>query len=165
MLQIEEVAHSYQGPGKNAKIIQALAPLSFRVAEGECVSIVGPSGCGKSTLLRIVAGLLKPSQGKVLFNGKVIDGPQREIGLIFQQANLMPWRTVQENIALPLELSGLDRATQKLRVTEVTNKVQLVGFEQAYPAELSGGMAQRVAIGRALIQNPAALHLDVPLWA
>src|SRR4051794_1453704 len=130
MLQIEKIAHSYQGPDKRGKLIEALAPLSLQIADGEFVSIVGPSGCGKSTLLRIIAGLLKPSHGEVLFNGKAIDAPQREIGLVFQQSNLMPWRTVQENVALPLELAGADRATRNRRVNEVLEQIQLSDFEQ-----------------------------------
>jgi len=162
MLKVEKVAHIYQGP---SGAVDALAPVSFEVADGEFVCIVGPSGCGKSTLLRVMAGLLRPTQGRVLLDGQPIDAPQPRIGLIFQQSNLMPWRTVIENVALPLELSGADRQTRDQRAEEVISRVQLAGFEKAYPAELSGGMAQRVAIGRALIQDPEVLLLDEPFGA
>jgi NitT/TauT family transport system ATP-binding protein len=162
MLQIENVAHQYEGPNG---VIAALAPVTFAVADGEFVSIVGPSGCGKSTLLRIIAGLLHPTQGTVSLNEQAITHPQREIGLIFQQSNLMPWRTVLDNVALPLELSGVNRDTRYHDAALMLDRVGLAGFEQSFPAELSGGMAQRVAIGRALIQNPDVLLLDEPLGA
>ena len=165
MLQVDKVAHVYQGPAGAAGAVEALAPVSFQVADGEFVCIVGPSGCGKSTLLRIMAGLLRPTQGSVTLDGQVIDAPQPKIGLIFQQSNLMPWRTVIENVALPLELAGADRQMRDRRAADVINRVQLTGFERAYPAELSGGMAQRVAIGRALIQDPEVLLLDEPFGA
>jgi NitT/TauT family transport system ATP-binding protein len=162
MLEIDGVAHSYEG---TSGAVNALAPTSFQVRDGEFVAIVGPSGCGKSTLLRIVAGLLEPTQGTVMHNGKTVTQPEREIGLIFQQHNLMPWRTVIDNVALPLELAGMDRDSRYRDAARMLDRVGLAGFEESYPAQLSGGMAQRVAIGRALIQNPDVLLLDEPFGA
>src|SRR5258708_16399359 len=108
MLQIENVAHQYEGPNG---VIDALAPTTFEVADGEFVSIVGPSGCGKSTLLRIIAGLLHPTQGTVSLNGQAVTQPRRDIRLIFQQSNMMPWRTLLDNVALPLGLSSFSRVS------------------------------------------------------
>ncbi|MEP7286901.1 MAG: ABC transporter ATP-binding protein [Chloroflexota bacterium] len=162
MLNVEGVTHRYQGP---AGIIEALASTTFQVADGEFICIVGPSGCGKSTLLRIIAGLLLPSSGAVMLDGATVVAPQRRIGLVFQQTNLMPWRSVLDNIALPLELAGATREARDEQATSVIKHVGLDGFEKAYPAELSGGMAQRVALGRALVQNPDILLLDEPFAA
>ena len=162
MLHIDGVAHQYEGPGGT---VPALSRLSFTVRDGEFVSIVGPSGCGKSTLLRIIAGLLHPSEGSVTLNGKLIDSPQREIGLVFQQPTLMPWRTVLDNVALPLELEGVSQEIRLQAAQEVITRVGLAGFEQHFPAQLSGGMAQRVGIGRALIYDPDVLLLDEPFGA
>ncbi len=162
MLHIDGVAHQYEGPGGT---VPALSRLSFTVRDGEFVSIVGPSGCGKSTLLRIIAGLLHPSEGSVTLNGKLIDSPQREIGLVFQQPTLMPWRTVLDNVALPLELEGVSQEIRVQAAQEVITRVGLAGFEQHFPAQLSGGMAQRVGIGRALIYDPDVLLLDEPFGA
>ncbi len=162
MLRVDNVAHTFVGPSGS---IDALAPVTFHVKDGAFVSLIGPSGCGKSTLLRIIAGLVAPTQGTVTLDGDVIREPQRRIGLVFQQSNLMPWRTVLDNLALPLELAGADQPALQAQAADVLDRVGLTGFGQAYPAELSGGMAQRVAIGRALIQNPDILLLDEPFGA
>jgi NitT/TauT family transport system ATP-binding protein len=162
MLRVDGVAHTFVGPGG---ALETLAPVTFQVRNGEFVCLVGPSGCGKSTLLRIMAGLLRPTHGTVSLDGVVIREPQRRIGLVFQQSNLMPWRSVLDNLALPLELEGFNRQTRSAQATAVLDRVGLTGFAQAFPAELSGGMAQRVAIGRALIQNPDVLLLDEPFGA
>jgi len=143
-------------------VTEALKDISFSVAPQDFVCILGPSGSGKTTLLRILSGLLHPSSGTVRFGGTK---KNPVIGLVFQQANLMPWRTVTENITLPLELRGINSQ-------EITDKaqamIQLVGlqdFAHAWPASLSGGMAQRVAIARALVQDPDLLLLDEPFGA
>jgi NitT/TauT family transport system ATP-binding protein len=162
MLRVDNVAHTFPGPDGS---IDALGPVTFQVRDGSFVCLVGPSGCGKSTLLRIMAGLLTPSEGTVSLDGSTIRQPQRRIGLVFQQSNLMPWRTVLDNLALPLELAGSDRAARQTQANAVLERVGLVGFGHAYPSELSGGMAQRVAIGRALIHNPDVLLLDEPFGA
>lgn len=142
--------------------LRALENISFSVFPQEFVCILGPSGSGKSTLLRILAGLLQPSSGEVWFHNQVIQGPRKGVGFVFQKSNLMPWRTVLQNIMLPLELDGqpdLDAQDMALKMVEL---VGLQGFEQALPRDLSGGMAQRVAIARALIHNPDVLLLDEP---
>jgi NitT/TauT family transport system ATP-binding protein len=161
-LAAHHISHVYQtdsGP------LPVLHEVSFGLERNEFVCLIGPSGCGKSTLLHILAGLLTPTSGVVVLNGEVIDGPRRQIGYVFQQANLMPWRTVLDNIALPLELAGVSRGERESAARELVGLVGLEGFEQAYPAGLSGGMAQRVAIARALIAQPEVLLLDEPFGA
>ncbi len=131
--------------------------VSLTVARQEFVSVLGPSGSGKTTLLRAIAGLLKPTRGSITFN----DG-QPCLGMVFQQANLMPWRTALENITLPLELQGVPAAQARERAQELIRLVGLEGFETSWPCHLSGGMAQRVALARALILDPDLLLLDEP---
>ncbi|HEY45129.1 MAG TPA: ABC transporter ATP-binding protein [Anaerolineae bacterium] len=142
--------------------LYALAGVSFDVSRQEFLCVVGPSGCGKTTLLRILAGLLVPTSGEVNFEGQLLLNPRRRIGFVFQQANLMPWRTVEENIGLPLELENLPASEIKPRSRVLIDLVGLSGFEASYPRDLSGGMAQRVAIARALIHEPELLLLDEP---
>src|SRR4051812_21244300 len=156
MLNIQNIAHTYQGT------VEALSPTTFQVNSGEFVAIVGPSGCGKSTLLRIIAGLLTPTQGSVTLDDLPIKSPHKEIGLIFQNPTLMPWRSALDNVALPLELSGVNIRQRQEQALELLKQLGLAGFQHSYPTTLSGGMAQRVAIGRALIQNPEVLLLDEP---
>ena len=140
----------------------ALQNVNFQIASQEFVCVLGPSGCGKTTLLRIVAGLIKPTVGRVDFDPKL--GKPR-IGLIFQQANLMPWRTVLQNITLPLELQGIPISTAEEQARQWVGQIGLQGFENAWPRDLSGGMAQRVALARAFLQNPDILLLDEPFGA
>lgn len=140
----------------------ALDDVSLKVGQGEFVCIVGPSGCGKSTLLRVLSGLLPPTGGQVYLREEPLSGPCGDIGIVFQKANLMPWRTALQNITLPLEIQGLDAAQARQRAVALIHLVGLEGFEQNYPHELSGGMAQRVAIARALIHDPEILLLDEP---
>ncbi len=142
--------------------VLALESISFQVGVGEFLCIVGPSGCGKTTLLRTLGGLLAPTCGKVYFRGAPLDSPHRQIGFVFQKANLMPWRTVLKNVTLPLEVQGLRRAEAHALAQELLELVGLDGFEKVYPRELSIGMQQRVAIARALIHDPAILFLDEP---
>lgn len=142
--------------------LHALDGVSFAVQRQEFVCVVGPSGCGKTTLLRLLAGLLTPSSGEVLFEGKELKHPRRRIGFVFQQANLMPWRTVLKNIMLPLELQHQALEESEARALSLVDLVGLNGFEHAFPRDLSGGMAQRVAIARALIHEPELLLLDEP---
>jgi NitT/TauT family transport system ATP-binding protein len=145
--------------------LHALSDVSFEVCPREFIAVLGPSGSGKSTLLRILAGLLKPTSGSVAFGGKepavsALEPPR--IGMVFQQANLMPWRTVIENIELPLQLDGVDKESARIKAQELIELVGLQGFENNWPRDLSGGMAQRVAIARALIHDPDILLLDEP---
>jgi len=144
-----------------AKLL-ALDGLSLSVAEGEFLAIVGPSGCGKSTLLRLLSGLLHPIAGEVCFRGQRLTAPRREIGFVFQHANLMPWRTALGNIILPLEVNHVSPAEMAARARAQIALVGLEGFADAYPRQLSGGMQQRVALARALIHEPSVLLLDEP---
>ena len=142
-------------PDNNGGML-ALDRVSFEVCPQEFICVLGPSGSGKTTLLRVLAGLLPPTSGEVNFG----DHEQPRIGMVFQQSNLMPWRTVLDNIKLPLELSDTREADRQAR--EMIDFLGLTGFEENWPRELSGGMAQRVAIGRALIHDPDLLLLDEP---
>jgi NitT/TauT family transport system ATP-binding protein len=159
LIQARSVAKSYtNGDGH----LPALAPVSFDVAREEFVCVVGPSGCGKTTLLRLLSGLVRPTQGSVVLEGEPLTTPRQSIGFVFQQANLMPWRSVLDNIGLPLELQGCPAEEIRARAEEMIALVGLAGSEAVLPRDLSGGMAQRVAIARALIHHPDLLLLDEP---
>jgi NitT/TauT family transport system ATP-binding protein len=145
--------------------LQALDKLSFSVYPKEFVCVLGPSGSGKSTLLRILAGLLAPSSGSVNFSEEIIDSSRPSVGFVFQKANLMPWRTVLENIKLPLELQHMPAEQAHDKAVDLIQLVGLQGFENSLPQDLSGGMAQRVAIARALVHDPEILLLDEPFGA
>ena len=145
--------------------VLALEDVSFDVGEGEFLTIVGPSGCGKSTLLHIMAGVLERSAGSILLRGEPIAGPRRDVGVVFQEPLLLPWRTVLENVLLPIEVHGRDRAAFRARAEELLALTKLEGFAGKYPHELSGGMQQRVSIARALIHDPAILLMDEPFGA
>jgi NitT/TauT family transport system ATP-binding protein len=158
-LVAKDISKTYR---TNQGRVLALEPISFQVGVGEFLCIVGPSGCGKTTLLRILGGLLAPTRGAVYLNGKPLDSPRRQIGFVFQKANLMPWRIVLKNVTLPLEVQGIGRAEAYAPAQELLELVGLGGFEKVYPHELSIGMQQRVAIARALIHDPTILLLDEP---
>jgi NitT/TauT family transport system ATP-binding protein len=150
----------------------ALDDVSFSVARREFISLIGPSGCGKTTLLRILAGLIRPTEGTIEIDGQPLwrgarrdDQALRRLGLVFQDAHLFPWYTVEDNIGLPLRLRGASRSEWRAKAHELSELVQLKGFERAYPRELSGGMRQRVAIARALSYNPEILLMDEPFGA
>jgi len=145
--------------------VLALDGIDFSVDEGEFVAIVGPSGCGKSTLLKILAGLLPATRGQVNLRSVPITGPRRDIGMVFQSPVLFPWRTVLDNVLLPVDVQRLGREDNRSRALELLALVGLSGFEHRYPWELSGGMQQRVAITRGLIHNPAMLLMDEPFGA
>jgi len=142
--------------------LHALEDISFQVAPQQFICVLGPSGCGKTTLLRTLAGLLRPSRGEIEYQGQPLDGPQPGIGLVFQKANLMPWRSVLDNIMLPLEIQGLPNSEAREKANRQAELVGLQGFESSLPRQLSGGMAQRVALARALVQDPDLLLLDEP---
>jgi len=161
-LHIQGVSKHYQA---GTRRVTAIDGVDLRIRNREFATILGPSGCGKSTLLRIVAGLLRPSQGAVALDGQPIAGPGQDRGMVFQSYTLFPWLTVQRNIQFGLELSGLPKGEQERIAQEFVARVGLKGFERAYPKELSGGMKQRVAIARALANNPAVLLLDEPFGA
>ena len=145
--------------------LRALRDVTFSVDYEEFVCVIGPSGSGKSTLLRVLAGLLEPTSGEVIYCPGDENITQPRIGLVFQQANLMPWRTVIQNITLPLELMGVDTDQAGQKAREMIAMIGLQGFEDTWPEDLSGGMAQRVALARALIQDPDFLLLDEPFGA
>ncbi len=145
--------------------LSALERITFSVGEGEFVAVVGPSGCGKSTLLKILAGILPPSSGEALLRGSAIVGPRRDIGVVFQSPVLFPWRTVLDNVLLPVDVQNLGRERHLRLALDLLALVGLEGFERRYPWELSGGMQQRVAITRALIHDPALLLMDEPFGA
>ena len=145
-------------------VTHALQDVSTEMQSGEFVSLVGPSGCGKSTILRLVAGLITPTRGRVTVDGKEVDGPSPERGLVFQNPTLFPWLTVEKNISFSLDMQGatVGKAEKVKHMLEITG---LEKFRNDYPAQLSGGMAQRVALVRTLINEPEILLLDEPLGA
>ena len=147
--------------------VTALTDIDLDIAAGEFISLIGPSGCGKSTLLRIVGDLIQPSGGEVVVNSKSAQQARvdRDYGIVFQDAVLFDWRTVEKNISLPLEMMGWDRGKRSDRVRELVELVELKGFERHHPWQLSGGMQQRVSIARALSFDPALLLMDEPFGA
>ena len=162
ILTAEAISHTF--PSSNGGT-PALDGVSLQVRHEEFVCVVGPSGCGKSTLLRILGGLLLPTEGAATLDGEAITQPPQRVGFVFQKANLMPWRTVLDNVMLPLELAGEPLQARRSAALDLIKLVGLDGFENAHPAELSGGMEQRVAIARALIHSPEVLLLDEPFGA
>ncbi len=174
-LEVRDVGMVYPAEGPGAGGLEALSGVSFGLCPQEFACLLGPSGSGKSTLLRILAGLLRPTAGEVLYNTVPIkSGASRSqqaaagpplTSVVFQEANLMPWKNVLDNVALPLLLQGQAESVARDRAREWIEQVGLGGFEQAWPGELSGGMAQRVALARALIQSPGLLLLDEPFGA
>jgi len=150
---------------REGKEIHALTDASFAIGEGEFITVVGPSGCGKSTLLKILAGILRRTSGRVLLRDRPVDGPSRDVGVVFQAPVLLPWRNVLQNVMLPVEIQRRDRAAYERRARDYLRLVGLEGFEGKYPNELSGGMQQRVGISRALVHEPALLLMDEPFGA
>jgi NitT/TauT family transport system ATP-binding protein len=169
-LELRDVDKVYRG--RRGATTEALRGISLAVRPGEFVSLVGRSGCGKTTLLRILAGLVAPTAGEVLAGGRDLwqaGAPDPDaltkFGMVFQEANLFPWFSIEDNIALPLKLRGVDRRRRRDRARELCDLVGLTGFEKAYPRELSGGMRQRAAIARALSYDPSILLMDEPFGA
>lgn len=162
IIRLEAVSKSYHL--KNGELA-ALSNISLSVSDGAFVCIVGPSGCGKTTLLRLMGGLTTPTSGSVWFKDAELSRPQPGIGFVFQQASLMPWRTVFQNVRLPLQLQNLAPHEADFRTHAALEMVGLAEFAAAHPHELSGGMEQRVAIARALVHEPDLLLLDEPFGA
>ena len=160
LLIVDNIAKTFTD---SARPLAVLQPISFSLEAGEFVCLLGPSGSGKSTLLRIIGGLVVPDSGKLWFDGQPLTGPRPDIGFVFQKTNLMPWRTVLENVLLPIEIqqkkvTDADRA----HAVELLSLMGLGSFEHAYPRQLSGGMNQRVVLARTLIHQPRLLLMDEP---
>jgi ABC-type nitrate/sulfonate/bicarbonate transport system ATPase subunit len=162
LIDIKKVNRIYRDTNGNP--LYALKDIDLEIAKGEFVSIVGPSGCGKTTLLRLIAGLDRPQSGTLAIENHEITGPSHEQGYVFQQSTLFPWASVLDNVAIGLKARGIYQGKEK-QVQNYIDMIGLTGFEKSYPHEISGGMAQRVAIIRALINEPKVLLLDEPLGA
>ena len=162
-IEISEVSMRYTTVSGDA--VLALDRVSLAVRPKEFVCVVGTSGCGKTTLLRIVAGLVRHTTGRVSLRDREISGPSSDVGIVFQGPVLLPWKTVLENVMIPVIVLGLDRATYRRRASELLDLVGLSGFEDKYPKELSGGMQQRASIARALVHRPSLLLMDEPFGA
>ena len=162
LLEIKGLSKSFSVKGKT---FEALRDVNLSVDDKEVICLLGPSGCGKTTLLRIMAGLERPTSGSVLLDGVPIEGPGPQRGMVFQEYSLFPWRTILDNVAFGLELKGVPKAERHEKARQYLKTVGLEGFENSYPHELSGGMKQRVAIVRALVNNPKALFMDEPFGA
>ncbi len=162
-LKLEKVSKSF-AKVENDTVTHALSNVDLTMESGEFISLVGPSGCGKSTILRLVAGLINPTTGKVTVDGKEITEPSPDRGMVFQKPTLFPWLTVEKNIAFSLQMQGKLKGNED-KVERMLKAIGLESFRQDYPAQLSGGMAQRVALVRTLINEPEILTLDEPLGA
>jgi ABC-type nitrate/sulfonate/bicarbonate transport system ATPase subunit len=160
VVTIEDVSQSFPTPSGDATVV--LEKMNLDIAAGEFVSLVGPSGCGKSTLLRIIAGFVVPTSGRVVIDGETVNGVNPKIGFVFQDPNLFPWQTVRDNVNFGPAVRGEKRGAE---VDEMLERVGLTQFAGAWPQHLSGGMAQRAALARALINHPPVLLLDEPLGA
>ncbi len=162
MIEIEHVERAFGQEAGETRHLPVLQDVDLAVRDGTFVSIVGPSGCGKTTLLRIVHGLIQPTSGRVSIDGLEVRGPDRDRAVVFQEANLLPWRTVRQNVELGLEIRGHSRADRQERARGALGAVGLEGFDDYYPHELSGGMKQLVGLARALAGDPRYLLMDEP---
>lgn len=161
-LSFDSVDYTYQGLDRT---VQALDSFSLEVAAGEPVAIIGPSGCGKSTMLLLAAGLIAPSAGGVTVDGAALAGPRQATALMLQDSGTLPWKTVEDNVALGLVLRGATRADARARAHEALTRTGLIEFAHTYPRELSGGMRQRVGLARAIALDADLLLMDEPLSA
>src|SRR3984885_3157365 len=162
LLIVDDVAMRFH---TNEGDVTALDNVSFTVSPGEFLAMIGPSGCGKSTLFNIIGGLLRTHDGKVTVAGETVSGPHPAIGMVFQEESTFPWRNVIDNVAFPLEISGVPKRERIERARHFVSMVGLNGFEKRYPAELSGGMRQRVSMARTLASEPKILLMDEPFAA
>jgi NitT/TauT family transport system ATP-binding protein len=165
MTETAPSAVSVEGLTQTFETRTVIERLSFEVGENEFLSIVGPSGCGKSTTLRILAGLVRPTSGRVLARGREVRGPLADAAMVFQSPVLLPWRRTVGNVLFTAEMAGRDGDAHRAKAEELMRLAGLEGFERSYPHELSGGMQQRVAICRALLLDPALLLMDEPFGA
>ncbi|MCY1137852.1 ABC transporter ATP-binding protein [Actinoplanes sp. Pm04-4] len=162
MIRIDQVSRTFTG---RSGTVEALRDVSLEVGNGEFVAVVGRSGCGKSTLLRLIAGLLPPTAGRVDVGGEQVVKPRRDVSMMFQRPALLPWRSVLDNVLLPVQIFGWRKAEYRDRAHELLTLTGLTGFEKRLPHELSGGMQQRVALCRALIGRPQVMLMDEPFSA
>ncbi|HML14349.1 MAG TPA: ABC transporter ATP-binding protein [Xanthobacteraceae bacterium] len=162
ILVVEDIVKRFDTPDG---ALTAIDRVSFDVAPGEFLAVIGPSGCGKSTLFNVIGGLIDGYQGRVAVAGETVRGPHAAIGMVFQEESTFPWRTVVENVAFPLEIAGVAKAERLERARHFVALVGLAGFERRYPAELSGGMRQRVSMARTLASEPKILLMDEPFAA
>lgn len=162
MIRLNGVSRSFTG---RSGTVEALRDIDLEVGEGEFVAVLGRSGCGKSTMLRLVAGLLPATAGEVKVHGETVVKPRRDMAMMFQRPALLPWRSVLDNVLLPVQIFGWRKAAHRQRAHELLELVGLGGFEKRMPHELSGGMQQRVALCRALVTDPRALLMDEPFSA
>lgn len=165
MIQINHAAHQFGRLDDDKLPLLVLRDVSMAIEDGTFVSFLGPSGCGKTTLLRIIDGLIRPTVGEVIIDGKVVRGPAADRAMVFQEFNLLPWRTAQSNIEFGLEVQGVDRSTRLRRAAAALRLVGLEGFGSYFPHQLSGGMKQRVGLARALCTGPRYLLMDEPFGA
>jgi NitT/TauT family transport system ATP-binding protein len=167
LLEVDHVSKGFRDPTNERSILRVVDDVSFEMKPAEFVTLIGPSGCGKSTLLRIIAGLIPASQGSIYVHGKKLHGLNDDCAFVFQHVGLVPWRNVERNVALSLELNNHRRlnAAEKDAVHETLRMVGLIGFEKYYPYQISGGMQQRVGIARALVTEPRLLLMDEPFGA
>ncbi|MBM2577370.1 ABC transporter ATP-binding protein [Jannaschia sp. Os4] len=162
-IALRNVTHAYR---TDAGPLPVLDDLSIEMPEGSFTAVVGPSGCGKSTLTRLVAGLMKPDEGTVLLGGDPVKGPRKTVGMAFQNPVLLEWRTILDNVILPLEIvGGMSRTQREARARELLALVGLEGYEHNRPSELSGGMRQRASLCRSIVHRPEVLILDEPFGA
>jgi NitT/TauT family transport system ATP-binding protein len=159
ILEVKNISMGYFKGDSEFKVMDG---VSFNVEDWEFVSVIGPSGCGKSSLIRTIIGLQEPTKGKIIFEGKEVNSPPFGMQMIFQNFVLLPWKTALENVELALEESGLNAAEIEAKSTKALANVNLHGFENAYPGELSGGMRQRVGMARAMVSDPDLLLMDEP---
>src|SRR6202047_1859750 len=164
VLAFDGIGQDFPAPGQRTTI-RVLDGISFEVERGKFIAVIGPSGCGKSTLLQMAAGLLAPTRGAVRHRGRKVTSVNTEVGFVPQQAQLFPWKTLAENVELPLLLRGVASAERKQRVTAALEAVGLTGFEQYYPGQLSGGMQKRGSIARTLVYRPDVILMDEPFGA
>ncbi|XVV13503.1 ABC transporter ATP-binding protein [Actinoplanes sp. CA-131856] len=162
MIRVENVSRTFTG---RSGTVEALRDVSLTVADGEFVAVVGRSGCGKSTLLRLIAGLLPPTGGTIQVSGERVVKPRRDVAMMFQRPALLPWRSVLDNVLLPVQIFGWRKAEYVTRAHDLLELTGLTGFEKRLPHELSGGMQQRVALCRALIGRPRVMLMDEPFSA
>ena len=162
ILVVDDIVKRFETPEGP---VTAVDHISFDVKPGEFIAVIGPSGCGKSTLFNIIGGLIEGYSGRVAVAGEAVKGPHAAIGMVFQEESTFPWRTVTENVAFPLEIAGQPKAQRIERARHFIDLVGLSGFDKRYPAELSGGMRQRVAIARTLASRPKILLMDEPFAA